>query len=346
MQRQLGARAMKNHQRRPPQKQAPPQQRRTFRGRCGATDGELPNSSARRGRKRQPQQQEKDVTLVGPSLSTGVCEENDQGKQAHIAVMRRRENDNDFQNSNVEEEEVAKLAQNLRVIENCNELNEHSEKGSEAVSALNSGYDSDERNDDADVAAVSLEEKSPEEKQLDKEMQILLRRIQKNRESMQLSAGTGALDRLSNYEAHVLRAVQNRVNEWKAILRHYANIFTMIQEKQTEKGALRSQLSLVGLTVFEIIQYALQCGPLAGAQAGYFKRCGADVARTVQSFLKNILPTREDATALYFSEKQVDAIERWKLRAQKAIEKDKPPSKSISKRQDKEKKKRSNKNKK
>mmetsp|Transcript_83268 Transcript_83268/g.124894 ORF Transcript_83268/g.124894 Transcript_83268/m.124894 type:complete len:88 (+) Transcript_83268:1-264(+) len=85
-----------------------------------------------------------------------------------------------------------------------------------------------------------------------------------------------------------------------------------------------------------LLQLSLQSGPLAGSKPGYFKRCGGEVARVVLVFLGTVIEFIDD---LRFSEKQVAALDTWKLNAQKAAENDKPPSKSALKKQSKKSKK-------
>jgi hypothetical protein len=152
-----------------------------------------------------------------------------------------------------------------------------------------------------------------------KEMHHLLHRIRNVRESMQLSA-TG-LGNPSTYENNVLHAVSNCITEWRAILRFYPE--DEIENPRT-----------VGLQVYEMIQQSLQCGPLAGGKPGYFKRCGVDLAKIVLTFLQLNVANKDDALVLYMTEKQGDAIEKWKVSATKAIENDKPPSKSVVKKQE------------
>jgi hypothetical protein len=152
-----------------------------------------------------------------------------------------------------------------------------------------------------------------------KEMQHLIHRIRNVRESMQLSATN--LGNPSTYENNVLNAVSNCITEWRAILRFYPE--DEIENPRT-----------VGLQIYEMIQQSLQCGPLAGGKPGYFKRCGSGLAKVVLTFLQTNVVNKDDALALYMSEKQADAIEKWKGSATKAIENDKPPSKSVVKKQE------------
>jgi hypothetical protein len=172
-----------------------------------------------------------------------------------------------------------------------------------------------------DLADKATREKAPSTDSFPskKEMEHLRYRIRNVRESMQLSP-TG-LGNHSTYENNVLHAVSNCIVEWRAILRFYPE-----DEIETPRT--------VGVQVFEMIQQSLQSGPMAGGKPGYFKRCGADLAKVVLTFLQTNVANKDDALALYMTEKQADAIEKWKVSATKAIENDKPPSKSVVKKQE------------
>ncbi|KAL3904320.1 MAG: hypothetical protein SGARI_004976 [Bacillariaceae sp.] len=86
-----------------------------------------------------------------------------------------------------------------------------------------------------------------------------------------------------------------------------------------------------------LIQLSLQSGPLAGAKPGYFKRCGSNVAKIVAMYLEDVIPQTEILAldCMGFSDKQMDAMRKWKANAEKAAANDKAPSKSVLKKQDK-----------
>eukprot|EP00979_Chaetoceros_neogracilis_P014721 scaffold4843_cov266-Chaetoceros_neogracile.AAC.3 len=112
-----------------------------------------------------------------------------------------------------------------------------------------------------------------------------------------------------------------------------------------------------GLQVYGLIQMALQTGPLKGSNAGYFKRCGAQIANMARSFLVQCITSREKSNVdndyfsdnnegvpdcnpmdasnvlneLLFTLKQKDAIEKWIKDAGKAVSADKAPTKSALK---------------
>lgn len=159
----------------------------------------------------------------------------------------------------------------------------------------------------------------------DKEIQHLIRRVRNVRESIQLSATANANP--CTWHQNVLNPVGNCVGEWRAIVSHYQN--------DLEPDACKAP----GLAVYELIQMGMQSGPLAGGKPGYFKRCGCDTARQALTFLDNTVPNNKEASALHFTPKQADAIDKWRNNARKAVEDDKPPSKSVLKKQIKAKKK-------
>jgi hypothetical protein len=152
-----------------------------------------------------------------------------------------------------------------------------------------------------------------------KEMKHLQKRVKNVQESIQTSE---SITNPTTYQNNVLNAVTNCINEWRAIVIHYNEDLDPDEKKQTS------------LAVFQLIQYTLQCGPLEGANPGYFKRCGSQVAKVVLDFLEAIVSDSDIALEkMGFTTKQVGAMEKWKSNAQKAVEADKPPSKSALKTQ-------------
>jgi hypothetical protein len=161
----------------------------------------------------------------------------------------------------------------------------------------------------------------------DKEMQHLMRRIRNVLESIQLSAAANVNP--STWQQNVLNPVRNCIGEWRAIVKHY-------DQDELDQTVCRAP----ALAVFELMQMSLQTGPLAGAKPGYFKRCGSEVARQALDFLHRCVAGNEEATFLHFTEKQADAIVKWKRNSAKAVENDKPPSISVMKKHNTLKKKR------
>jgi hypothetical protein len=148
------------------------------------------------------------------------------------------------------------------------------------------------------------------------EIKHLLKRIKNVSESITLSAG--AISNPLTWKANVLNAVLNVVNEWQAILKHYPDL---LDDSHCVKEP--------ALQTYVLMQQALQSGPLTGSNPGYFKRCGAQVAKLALDFLESCPNPRE----LSFTENQIGAVGKWKLAAAKAVEVDKPPSKTQFKRQ-------------
>ena len=101
--------------------------------------------------------------------------------------------------------------------------------------------------------------------------------------------------------------------------------------RQDDANPSEEELSIA---IYELIQHALQCGPLAGGKPGYFKRCGSQVATMVHAFLVEIVAHGDEAMAMGMTEKQAKAIEKFKANALKASENAKPPSASVQKKQE------------
>jgi len=161
-----------------------------------------------------------------------------------------------------------------------------------------------------------------------KEVKHLESRLKNVLESIQLSNSN------SNpkiYQENVLFPVRNCVTEWLSIQKHYPP-----SDEESDPLFPPEKRKQVSLLIFQLIQYSIQCGPLAGSKPGYFKRCGGQVAKMVYDYLITI---EDDLEFLGFTEKQTKVIATWKSNAQKAAANDKPPSKSQLKKQSKKSKK-------
>lgn len=183
----------------------------------------------------------------------------------------------------------------------------------------------DKHDEDSKHSDVSSHEMERETNPANDEIQHLIFRVTNVRESIQLSANANANP--STWQQNVLNPVENCVREWRAICSHY----------QSELAA--DEWKSPSLAVYELLQMAMQSGPLAGAKPGYFKRCGSNAARQTLTFLDSIVPDEAEASFLHFTERQHDAIDKWRNNARKAVDEDKPPSKSVLKKQSKLKKK-------
>lgn len=250
-----------------------------------------------------------------------------------------------LQNHNNDDELLTKEEEEFEVEDSVDVLSADGDDGNASVE----GGD-----DDEEVSKNNNDERD------EQQIQHLMKRIRNNRETMQNSK---SLVVPSNYRRLVLDAVKNTVNEWGAIAE---------QSKLTDHTDTTTSTN-TGRAVFELVQQALQCGPLAGSKPGYMKRCGTEVATMVYDFLNAISTTvdssnndssvanpdgghGDDGTdgidyddhdnidtddgvvkrlmeTYCWTYKQASAIETWKDNAKKAIEKGKPVSKSILKKQ-------------
>jgi hypothetical protein len=165
------------------------------------------------------------------------------------------------------------------------------------------------------------------------EIKHLKRRIKNVQEiSIQTSRDAIASD-VKKYQNNVLNASQNCVNEWRAIARHY-KIADNNDKNESDDNAISLALRTeVGLAVFQLIQLSVQSGPLSGAKPGYFKRCGAEVAKVVLDFLEEVVPQHDALGVDYmgFTSRQMETMKKWMVNAGKAVESGKLPSKSVMK---------------
>jgi hypothetical protein len=92
-----------------------------------------------------------------------------------------------------------------------------------------------------------------------------------------------------------------------------------------------NQLHDASVMIFELIQQAVQVGPLRGSSPGYFKRCGADIANLVLNEFLNPILQSDVICHLYFTDKQVQVVAAWKRNAFKAGAAGKPPSRATAK---------------
>jgi len=345
--------------------------RRVFRGRAGPTDRRLPKYNARVRRKAPSAA----AVVVGNDEPDHVVHQEDDHND------HDNHNDHDDSSDHLGEDRVG-AASSLPSLSSFEQFHEKSKRSLEqtfqeakqsAKKETVVANDDEDHNDDAaeDKAVISVSKPAETDacdpsQACKQELQHLCERMQKLRQAMQLSSsssskeaasgGGGAFAIPSNYQRHVLGAVHNVVIEWKAILRHYpAEIIIMISSimehhhhhhhnNNNDDNDDNLAAKSIGLALFELIQQALQCGPLSGAKPGYFKRCGSDVAQMVYDFLNRLLladpnhhdnddekkEEEDDSSSLYLTEKQVHAIEKWKQAAKKAAEKEALPSKTAA----------------
>ena len=285
-------------------------QRRTFRGRGGPTDGRLPKHNARRRR-----------TPARKPATNKYAEEG--AANAH---------EDNAQDDVLEHEEESSSGEELDWNDIYDDDCDHDNSNNQSLEA-------------AQVEPMPPVQKSPLDEGNSagsdtsnpcvKEVKHLRKRVQNIQETMQLS---NSISNAKTYEGNVLNAVSNCANEWRSIVTHYPPAPNQELDGEVMGGNGNGNATFylandirkaVALEVFQMIQHSIQCGPLAGAKPGYFKRCGGDVAKVVETFLTQVIPY---APALVdrmgFTRKQMDAMETWRKNAQKAAFENKSPSRT------------------
>jgi hypothetical protein len=329
-------------------------ERRVFRGRGGPNDRKLPKHNARR-RRRHPfgttEQQPPPETTPSASLSSPGAEIGD------VQAIRARESES----VTVVEKSiaanlsivspsprvdstlvVAEVPDMTRVVNTVlsrdrRQSNDHERSSPSAFIDESTIIGNEER-----VEPVSSHSQSGTwEDRFRAETNHLRKRLVNNRQTMQQSSSS--LKQPENYQRHVLDAVHNTVREYRAIFRNYAPPSAWdchlreshegcaaddavpkvprgtASQQQQKYDAERKEL---GNGLFTLTQQALQCGPLAGAKAGYMKRCDPSVARRVLQFLDSTFPDDDDHGSnndaplwLDWSSKQFTALHSWRTNA-------------------------------
>ena len=269
--------------------------RRVFRGRGGPTDGRLPQ-------KKTPRRPQKPAT----------------NKYAQEDTRAQQESDEQDQVDQDERMEVKVRRSVERSSDNESELEERIEEAQTHVS----------KDAVCEPSAHTLNSCA-------KEVWHLNRRVKNIQETMSLSH---SISDPKTYQENVLNAVVNCVNEWRSIATHYglkAPRANGEDHEATDEAHMTEELKKpAALAVYEMIQHALQCGPLAGSKPGYFKRCGGDVARVIVIFLDQVVPNAPVVIAtMGFTPRQMESMDSWKKNAQKAAMEDKPPSRAAIKHQ-------------
>jgi hypothetical protein len=301
------------------------QQPRIFRGRGGATDRRLPKHGARRRRK-------------------SLNHTNDH----HDESVDQKENDNES-----DESLSHSLSHESPAVKNTEEYDEDIVEIVDNIDDKKCGYDRINSFNSSSIDESKEEPPpSPPPPYLVEIKHLKQRIINVQEISIQTSRDAIASD-LAKYQNNVLNATQNCANEWRAIARHYNTISNNDSNSDGDhdndvdndndgdndddmciSSALRTE---VGLAVFQLIQLSVQSGPLSGGKPGYFKRCGVEVAKVVLDFLEEAVPQHDalGIDCMGFTSKQMDAMKKWKVNAGKAVENDKPPSKSVMKKMQK-----------
>lgn len=115
----------------------------------------------------------------------------------------------------------------------------------------------------------------------DGQLQVELRHLHARLRNVQLSLQTGqGLAHPPTWRTNCLLPVRNAAREWSAIVRYH---------HASADAAADALLRATAPRVFGLVQAALQTGPLAGSNPGYFKRCGGDAAALACEFLGDVL---------------------------------------------------------
>jgi hypothetical protein len=346
------------------------QQRRTFRGRGGPTDGRLPKHGFHPKRPAQKSTRSydgdnddadnennnvdntSDVTVATALPVAAVAAEpfltsNKQDKDENevpSAVAAALENDK-CSHVECENDDVESSSSSSRKDDpTAHTTDAMMPFNTVTTTAIASPSASSSSSSPPSLLGSSNSSSSSSKKKKQEEVMHLLRRIRQNREAWSLSAV--ALARPETYRINVLQATRNCVNEYKSILKYHYNcqqqqIHSAEHAVQVERSGDNDDaddIKAMSLAIFELIQHALQCGPLAGGKAGYFKRCGSPVATMVHAWLVDLCASGPDEAMLVLrlTEKQALAMEKWKAQGLRAAENTNKhtPSKTVLKNQD------------
>jgi len=131
-----------------------------------------------------------------------------------------------------------------------------------------------------------------------------------------------------------LNAVRRAVRTYAAVRDYYG---------WEDNSACGPRASVASLAVFEVLQQAVQSGPLSGSKPGYFRRASPETAQVAVEFLEEVAGVlkldgsggcrgrtgikeedgkdNEDEAPIYFSSRQCKAIFSWRDAGLKALEK-------------------------
>jgi hypothetical protein len=331
-----------------PTSNVPAQQRRVFRGRGGPKDGRLPPKK----KKTLAVRYVADSKYPLPASSWPDDDKQDDDdhdgeiKEDDVASVSSANNKRRIDNSSGRNDDLVDAGAEYRNEE------ENGQEGAAAVAILlleQEGEDKKETDDDEQSAMI--------------ELQHLRQRIQNIRNSMIMSKGkhggknhhsrvtpslssSSSSTSIQHYSANVLNAILNAVVEWHAIYTRYYYCYDDHPQSDDDSNAgptVPSPSSLsdappppprpsaqvfvireMGDLVFALIQQGLQCGPLAGAKPGYFKRCGSEIAGLVHAFLVRVVeyvPLSSSSSyggCAFWSERQQSALALWMANAAKA----------------------------
>jgi hypothetical protein len=115
-----------------------------------------------------------------------------------------------------------------------------------------------------------------------KEIKHLQKRVLNVQTSLQLSKG---LPNPQIWYNNCLLPVKNAVKEWRSICKFHLSE----TDTSSECTAHQDIINEASVQVYNLLQMAMQSGPLTGSNPGYFKRCGGEVASIALRFLNEIV---------------------------------------------------------
>ena len=115
-----------------------------------------------------------------------------------------------------------------------------------------------------------------------REINHLQKRIHNIQTSLQSSKGTS---NPRTWYSNCLLPVKNAMKEWRSICKFH------LTENQSGDKSIQHEdiIHETSTQVFNLLQMAMQSGPLVGSNPGYFKRCGSEVATIALTFLNEIV---------------------------------------------------------
>ena len=116
-----------------------------------------------------------------------------------------------------------------------------------------------------------------------REMKHLQKRIHNIQTSLQTSQG---ISNPRTWYSNCLLPVKNAMKEWRSICK-----FHLTDENKSRDNCITYEdiIHETSVQAFNLLQMAMQSGPLIGSNPGYFKRCGSEVAAIALMFLNEIV---------------------------------------------------------
>ena len=142
------------------------------------------------------------------------------------------------------------------------------------------------------VVSSTKDSESPPPK-LEEQVHNLQRRISNIQTSIHLST-TALQSDVTIWEQNCLNPIRRCVRSWKTIVSMYVRDVATYEIPTPASATMKE----TPLKLYVLIQLSLQCGPLKGCTAGYFKRCGTRVVQISLHYLQSLIellgPSHDD----------------------------------------------------